>query len=125
MRKHQWPTKIDLESLNKFTLAKFDPAVSPSEYVVTTWSNLFGEGGSITADAVMPDGKRVTLAQISVDRGGVVRAERDHLQTLIDEWDQDWSALVRAARSEVRHYYAAQMDEYGMKLAELDAEAAR
>lgn len=125
MSYRDWPSEISVETVNQFTLAKRSADETPTEYRITTWSNVFGVGGSVTLEAVMPESSNLTLASISVKRSGPVREERDHLQSLLDSWDQDWAALVRSAKSQVRDYYAEQAAGYGLKLVEMDAEATR
>lgn len=115
-----WPVALDS---NIFVLAKLDARVPPTDIKVTTWSNVFGAGGSVSLDANMPDGKRVQLASISVDRDGPVKAERDHLRTLLGNWQSDdlaadWAALLKDAKAKVRDYYAEQVAEYGLAISE-------
>lgn len=119
MSYHDWPTKLEG---NQFQIAYLDPASAP-EFKVTTWSNVFGKGGHVGVDAKV-DGRWISLAKIEVrDRG--VTDEREHLQDLLDEWNEEaaenWRRLVLEARATLRDYFERQTREYAEKLAELDA----
>lgn len=120
MGRRDWPAAIDP---NQFTFAKLDATIAPTEVKITTWSNVFGSGGRVTADAIMPDGKRIELAAISVDRNGPVTAEREHLQRLVDDWCSDdlgaaWANAIADATKKVRDYYSERAAEYGLTLSE-------
>lgn len=119
MARGDWPTEI---RGNMFTLAKLDPSVQPDEFKVTTWSNLFGSGGSVSIDARI-DGRRIDLATIHLKTNGSVVRQRAHLQGLLDDWlatPDAWTDLVKRAKSDVRDYYRKQIDEAGISLAELE-----
>lgn len=131
--KNSWPTKLG-EDVNKFTFAKLDPDANPP-LTVTTWSNLFGQGGSVNVDAKVTakreDGTtydtHATLASIRKEHNGSVLAERKHLQGLLDEWNENaeanWRNLVQGSRERTKKYYERRADETTKKLSEMDAGA--
>jgi hypothetical protein len=106
MNYRDWPDEI---KGNQFTLAKLNPDESP-ELKVRTWSNLFGRGGQVSIDA-----GGTTLAAISIDRDGDVSMEREHLQDLVDEWNEDpagnWRRLIEESRFKVLAYHERQVVE--------------
>lgn len=114
-----WPTKV---GGNDFALAKLDPE-TPFQLKVTTWSNLFGDGGSVKIDGYDADGKRhyMDFGSIRIERNGSVKAEREHLQGLVDDFDADlannWRDLIDGARARVTEHYAKELSENKRKLA--------
>lgn len=128
-----WPTELG-EDVNQFTFAKLDPDADPP-LRVATWSNVFGEGGSVQVDAKVTatreDGTTyettATLAAIRKEHNGSVAQEREHLQTLLDNWNENpadnWATVVNNSRARVYAYYTKQAKEAADKLAEMKAGA--
>lgn len=107
-----WPTSLT-EKANEFTFARRDPDEIP-EIKVTTWSSLFGEGGSVSVDAVS-EGHRDRMAAISIDKSRSVAQERAWLQRLVDEWnenaEENWRTFILKCRESVTAYHRRQVIE--------------
>lgn len=102
-------------SVNKFTLADLNlDAFDYPTPVVKTWSSVFKSGGSVALEAEV-DGRRLVLAEISVDHDGPVTRERAALNELRDEFIDDlhgnWDRLVTDALKSVVDYHARQAAE--------------
>jgi hypothetical protein len=117
MSYRDWPKSLEG---NMFTLAKHEPNVTPTKVEVTTWSGLFSDGGSVTVEAYLPDGKRVQLASIGISTNRSVRNEREYLKGFVDEFNvnpkKNWRALINAARKKVTEYHERQAAEHAEKL---------
>jgi hypothetical protein len=117
----KWPTSLT-DGANEFTFVKLDPNTVP-ELKVTTWSNVFGEGGSVSIDA-SNRGRRISLASINIKRSGSVLRERKHLQDLLDEWnknaEENWRTFILACREHVANFYRTQAAKYQDKVAQIE-----
>jgi hypothetical protein len=125
MYRHEWPTRLQARS--EFELEKFDPEQRPTELRVSTWSNVFKEGGRVSVDVYF-DGKRdnLNLGEISIAVARRVDNEAQHLQGLVDEWNEDaagnWRALILAAHEDLRCYHQRKIAEHSERLAALGVE---
>lgn len=117
---------IDTKKVNQFTFARFDPELSP-EAKVTTWSDLFGSGGSVAVDVQVPfehKGETRTRAEHLMSEDWQYRDEvpglREWLQEVADEWNENasgnWRELVEASREKVADYTRRQAAEQQAKL---------
>jgi len=126
---YYWPTSLT-EDANQFTFAKEDPELNP-KLTVHTWSNVFGKGGTVSVDYdatfKRDDGTEYTsrrsLTKIDIEESRSVVYERDHLQSLVDDWNENaaenWRNLVHESRSKVLAHYERLEDEAAAKLADM------
>lgn len=116
-----WPQRIEG---NMFGVCKFDPE-KPMTLKVNTWSNVFSSGGSVNIDGYDAEGQRyhTSFAKINVEGGSVLR-EREHLQGIVDDFNEDlaenWRALVLDARARVLEYERRQLSEAAEKVAKYE-----
>ena len=120
MSYRDWPQAV---GGNKFSLAKYDPETPPARMRVATWSNVFSGGGSVTIEGYTDKDERIGngFGSIKIERNGSVREEREHLENLLEDFQEDlasnWYALITAARASTAAYYAKQAAEYAEKSA--------
>lgn len=98
---------------NQFEIERIDLATFDYPKVkVRTWSNLSSPGGSVTLE-VGEGMQRITLASIPVECDGSVRAQREELQELADEFNKDahasWDTLVGEALTKNEAFYASEL----------------
>lgn len=113
-----WPNKIEG---NEFGLCKLDPD-KPMRLKVNTWSNVFGGGGSVSIDGYTDGDQRhyADFGRITVKGSGSVRDEREHMQALVDGFNDDlavnWRELIENAREYVLDHWKEQRRESNRKI---------
>lgn len=86
-------------SVTRINLDTFDyPKVK-----VSVWSRVFEPGGSVNIGAKTPEGMALTLYSEDIDEDREVSDERDQLQEMADEWNENcrenWrSEILRCLR---------------------------